>query len=115
MDLAKITNEYIKELQSQMKDYVIVLLKITAKRSEPGANDIILEHARRNLALREDGLASIICPVFSDPHFGGLYIFNTDVDQANKIMEDDPAVKAGIFQYDVYSCKGIPGDSLQNK
>ena len=112
MDLAKITNEYIKEFQSRMKDYSIVLLKLTARRNEPGANDIILEHARRNLALREDGLASIICPVFSDPGFGGLYIFNTDVDEAGKIMEDDPAVKAGIFQYEVYSCRSIPGDSL---
>jgi hypothetical protein len=112
MDMTKISNEYFRDIQSKMKEYTIVLLKITSKRNEPGANDIIMEHARRNLALREDGLVSIVCPVFTDPDFGGLYIFNTDVDQARIIMDDDPAVQAGIFHYDIYSCKGIPGDSL---
>ena len=115
MDLTKFTNESIKDFQSRMRDYTIVLLKMTAKRDEPGVNDFILEHARRNLALREEGLASIICPVFGDPHFAGLYIFNTDVTEAKNIMEEDPAVKAGIFQFDVYSCKSMPGDSLPGK
>ena len=112
MKMEKFTIEYIREQQSKMKDYTIVLLKKTPKIKESGADTIIFEHARKNFALREEGLASIICPVFDHPEFGGLYIFNIDVDQTKKIMEDDPAVKAGVFQYEIYSGKSFPGDSL---
>ena len=31
----------------------------------------------------------------------------------NKIMNEDPGVKAGVFIYEIHSCCGFPGDSLQ--
>ena len=112
MDLSKFTIEYIREQQSRMKDYTIVLLKKTPKIKEAGADSIVFEHARKNFALREEGLASIICPVFDHPQFGGVYIFNVDAAQTKNIMEEDPAVKAGAFLYEIYSCKSFPGDFL---
>jgi len=29
-----------------------------------------------------------------------------------RIMDEDPAVKAGIFTYEVHPIRGFPGDSL---
>ena len=107
-----ITDEYFKEMHSKLKDYTMVLIKSTPKRNDAGAQAIIFEHARKNLAIREEGLASIICPVFSENGLSGVYVFNVSVDEARRIMDDDPAVKAGVFQYEIYPCKGFPGDSL---
>ena len=113
--MAEISDEYIKEIHTKFKDYTIVLIKQIAKRKEAGADSVIWEHGRKNLSLREDGVLSIVCPVFGNDNLSGLYIFNTDADEAVKIMDSDPAVKAGIFRYEIYSCKGIPGDSLAIK
>ena len=110
--MENITDEYFRERHSKLKDYTIVLIRPTPKRKEAGADAIILEHGRKNMALREDGVLSIVCPVFGEYEISGLYIFNVSVDEVQKIMEDDPAVKAGIFQYEIYPCKGFPGDSL---
>ena len=110
--MALITDEYIKEKHTELKDYTIVLIKPTSKRKEAGADAVILEHARKNFSLREDGVLSIVCPVFGDYNLSGLYIFNVIVEEARKIMDDDPAVNAGIFQYEIYPCKSFSGDSL---
>jgi len=110
--MAIITDEYFKERHSKLKDYTMVLIKPTPKRNEAGANAVILEHGRKNMELQADGVVSIVCPVFGDYEVSGLYIFNVSVDEAQKIMDDDPAVKAGIFQCEIYPCKGFPGDSL---
>ena len=110
--MANITDEDFRERHSKLKDYTIVLIRPTPKRKEAGADAIILEHGRKNMALREDGVLSIVCPVFGDYDLSGLYIFNVTAEEARGIMDDDPAVKAGIFIYEVYQCKGFPGDSL---
>ena len=107
-----ITDEYFKERHSKLKDYTIVLLKPTTKSKEDGARAVIMEHTRKNMALQLDGVVSIVCPIFGDFDIAGLYIFSVTVDEVKRIMDDDPAVKAGIFQYEIYPCKGFPGDSL---
>ena len=107
-----ITDEYFKDRHSKLKDYTIVLLKPTAKRKDDDARAVMMEHGRKNMALQADGIVSIVCPIFGDFDIAGLYIFNVTVDEAVRIMDDDPAVRAGIFQYEIYPCKGFPGDSL---
>ena len=110
--MAVITDEYFREMHSKLRDYTMVLIKSTPKRNDAGAEAIIFEHARKNFAIREDGLVSIVCPVFGDNELSGMYIFNMSPNEAQKIMDDDPAVKAGIFTYEIYPCKSFPGDSL---
>ena len=110
--MAIITDEYLKETLTKLKDYTIVLIKSTPKIKEAGADAIIWEHGRKNMSLRVDGLLSVVCPVLGSDNLSGLYIFNLTTDEAKKIMDDDPGVKAGIFQYEIYPCKGFPGDSL---
>ncbi len=107
-----ITDEYMRGMLSKARDYSVVILKATPKRSEPGADKIVWEHGRRNFVLRADGLLSIVCPINDESNVRGVSIFNASVEETRKIMDDDPAVKAGIFVYEVHACKSFPGDRL---
>ena len=45
----------------------------------------------------------------------GVGIFSTGEEETRKIMEDDPAVKAGIFTYEIHPYRSFPGDMLPEK
>jgi hypothetical protein len=107
-----ITDEYMRQMLSTTKDYSIVILKAGPRRNEPRVEKIIWEHGRRNFALRAEGLLSIVCPVMDGSHVNGVGIFNTSVEEAKKIMDEDPGVKSGIFVYEIHPCRSFPGDSL---
>jgi hypothetical protein len=110
--MAKITDEYMMEMMPKAKNYTLVILKSLPKENEPGADKIIWEHARRNFSLRADGILSIVCPVRDESNISGIGIFNGSIDEIRKIMDEDPGVQAGIFEYEIHECRGFPGDSL---
>jgi hypothetical protein len=112
--MTKITDEYMQEMMTRTKEYTIVLLKPGPKTDQENIRNIIWEHGRRNFAMRADGLLSIVAPVTIEGGLNGLYIFNTTSENIPKIMDEDPAIMAGIFLYDVYPCRSFPGDSLGN-
>jgi len=107
-----ITDEFMRQLLSKTKNYSIVILKATQKSNDPGIEKIIWEHGRRNFMLREEGLLSIVCPISNGNNVAGIAIFNATIEEAKKIMNEDPGVKAGVFIYEIYSCRSFPGDSL---
>ena len=110
--MATISDEYMRLMLSNARTYSAVILKATPRRYEPGADNIVWEHGRRNFELRASGDLAIVCPVTGEGEVRGICIFNTDVEQTKKIMNDDPAIKAGLFTYDVFPCSSFPGDSL---
>jgi len=110
--VADITDDYMREMLPQSKAYTIVLLKATAARGEPGADAVIWEHARRNFELRADGVLAIVCRVTDDSEWAGVGIFDASAEEATRIMNDDPGVKAGIFTYEVHPVRSFPGDRL---
>ena len=110
--MTQITDEYMQQMLPKAKQYSIVLLKPGPKTDQPDLQKIIWEHGRRNFALRADGLISIVCPVTEETSLSGLAIMNTSVAEAQKLMEEDPAIQAGIFAFEVHPCLGFPGDSL---
>jgi len=95
--------------------YTLVILKAAQKISEPGAEKIIWEHGRRNFSLREEGKLSIVCPVNDGTAVVGVGIFSTDEKETRQIIDGDPAVKAGIFTYEIHPCRSFPGDILPEK
>ena len=107
-----ITDEFMHLSLAKTKSYCIVIIKAGPKKQEPGVNKIIWEHGRRNFVLREEGLLSIVCPITDDSELAGVGIFNLNVEETKKIMDDDPAVQAGVLIYEVDPCRGFPGDSL---
>jgi hypothetical protein len=110
--MTTITDEFMRHLLTTAKDYGIVILKAGPNRNQLGVEKIIWEHARRNFALRADGVLSIVCPIVDGSDAEGVGIFNASVEEVKKIMEDDPGVKAGVFLYEIHACRSFPGDGL---
>jgi hypothetical protein len=110
--MAEITDENMGELLSQTKGYTGLLLKKGPKYDTENAGAIIMEHGRRNLSLREDGLLSIVCPIIDDTEMAGMGIFNVSLDQVKEIYDEDPAVMAGVLTYEVHPLTSFPGDCL---
>lgn len=107
-----ITDELMRQRISATRQYCIVILKAGPKKNEEGADKIIWEHGRRNFALREAGLLSIVCPIADGSNVSGVGIFNATVEEVKKIMDEDPAVQAGVLTYETHACRGFPEDSL---
>ena len=113
--MTTITDEYMHQMRSTTRSYSFVILKATPRRAEPGADRIVWEHGRRNFALRADGLLVIVCPMTDDGEVRGVSIFNASVEETKRIMDEDPAVKAGVLTFEVHAGLSFPGDSLPAK
>jgi hypothetical protein len=107
-----ITDEFIRKRLLTVKNYRLVILKATPKSNEPGVNKIVWEHDRRNFALREEGLISIVCSVLDESDVRGIYIFDLSASEVRQIMYEDPGVKAGVFTFEIHECRGVPGQYL---
>lgn len=110
----QITDDYMKQMIAKTKEYAIVILK-ASQETVPDAEKIIWEHARRNFSLREAGKLAIVCPINDGTEIKGIGIFNASEEETRKIIDEDPAVKAGIFTYEIHPCRSFPGDMLPEK
>ena len=110
--MSEITDEFMRQMISRTRNYCVVILKAGPNRNKPGVEKIIWEHGRRNFNLRAEGLLSIVCPVSDGSDVSGVGIFNADIDVVKLIMDEDPAVKEGVFVYEIHACRSFPGDSL---
>lgn len=102
----------MRERLQAAKPYTLMILHKTPKRDEPESDSIIWEHGRRNFQLRNQGVLAIVCPIKDDSHVAGIGIFTTTLEDTRRIMEGDPAVKAGILTYELHATRGFPGSTL---
>ena len=107
-----ITDEFVRQMQEKTKEYCVCILRITPKRAQTGAHRFIAEHNRRNFALRSQGSLAILCQIADGSTVSGVSIFNAGVDAVKKLMDEDPAVKEGIFTYELHPGRCFPGDIL---
>jgi len=110
--VATITDAYMREMLTKSRGYVAVIIKAGPGYRQPGADEVIWEHGRRNFSLRADKLLCIVCPVTDDSEVCGIGIFDADVDKVRRVMDGDPGVQAGVFTYEVHPCRSFPGDAL---
>jgi hypothetical protein len=110
--MSSITDDYMREVIDSRKPYTLVVFRSGPRANEPGADKAIWEHGRRNLELRRDGIVNIIVGLRDDWEIEGLDVFNATVDEARRIMEDDPAVKAGALTCEIHPVTSFPGDAL---
>ncbi len=110
--MTTITDEFMRRMIGATKNYCVCILRATPRLREPGAEKIIWEHGRRNFALRADGAMPIVCTVADGSEVSGVSVFDRSVEEVRKIMEEDPAVKAGLFTFELHPCRGFPGSSL---
>ncbi|NAY91858.1 hypothetical protein GTQ34_08010 [Muricauda sp. JGD-17] len=81
-----------------MKKYVFAFLKRGPNRSLPKeeANALQAAHLRNIGKMAEEGKLVLAGPFFGNDDLRGIYIFNVDsVEEAKKLTETDPAIKAG--------------------
>jgi hypothetical protein len=101
----------------RVRPYVMVLLKagpayVPPDTRPPEQAAIVKEHGRRNMALRDEGKMAMVGPVHQARPIMGICIMTIDETQTRAIMDADPAVRAGIFVYDLATWFGAPGDGL---
>jgi hypothetical protein len=108
----EITDEYMLAMREKAKPYTLVVLKAGPERAKAGVESIIWEHGRRNHMLRQQGVLAIVCPVPDDSPLCGIGIFAASQDEVARIMDDDPGVRAGVFEYEIHPTLSFPGDQL---
>ena len=112
VSLPEITDEFMRESLPKAKPFTIAFLKKTPKFLELDPSSIVWEHGRRNFSLRESGLMPIVCPIRDDAEYAGVCIFVVAADEAARIMDNDPGVRAGIFRYEIHETRSFPGSAL---
>jgi len=110
--LTEITDEYMKEMLTKTRHYTIVILKDGPNSNMPEVRKIIWEHGRRNFQLRRDRLMPVVFPISDEGNISGISVFNASIEEVRKIMDEDPAVKEGVFVYEIHDCRSFPGDCL---
>lgn len=108
----QITDEYMQEMLATSRTYTAMLLRLTPKAAEAGAEKVIWEHGRRNFMLRAAGTLPIVCPATDDTDWAGVAIFDASPEEVARIMADDPGVQAGVFTYELHPVCGFPGSAL---
>ena len=64
------------------------------RAADADADSIIYRHGKRNVQLHSGGILPIVCPTADDSQFSGLAVFAGSLEEANAIMDADPAVEA---------------------
>ena len=112
---AGITDEFIQKMIDSGRQYCARLYKAGPNRDQPPeeAERIQWEHLRYLFQLRAEGKLLLSGPVVDDPELKGIAVYNTaDPEEAKRLAEGDPAVKAGRLAYEIYQWFGLPGDGV---
>ncbi|TDE11174.1 hypothetical protein [Jiangella asiatica] len=106
-----VTDEQIRDLAETAKPYSLAVLRWGPQRHMDRAEATELEHQRRMVSLRADGVIAILCPIASAT-LAGVAVMNVPIEEAEEIMDADPCVRTRMILCEVYSCHSFPGDTL---
>lgn len=119
--LPKVTDDMLKSALANIRPYTVCILKAGPRFQPAGPQreqwvaELVWQHGKRNYALRLAGLKRIICPIGDDSAISGISgisIFDVDEEETDRIMREDPGVKAGIFTYEVHATRTFPDSTL---
>jgi uncharacterized protein YciI len=92
-----------------MRSYVFCVLKTGPAKIDDAAkrSEIFRGHFANMGRLAEEGKLVMAGPFGGAEPWRGMYIFNVEtIDEATKLVETDPAVKAGIFVFELKKLYG---------
>ena len=116
--LPAVTDEMLGDALQRIRPYTVCILKAAPLYQEPGPTreswvaDLIWEHGKRNYALYLADLMRIVCPIGDSSGTTGVSIFDADPDEVDRIMRQDPGVKAGLFTYEIHATQTFPESKL---
>jgi hypothetical protein len=64
------------------------------------------------MQLQAEGKLALVGPVMGSGELVGLTVFTVPEAEAKVLMDEDPAVRAGIFVYQLVTWFEFPGDGL---
>jgi uncharacterized protein YciI len=99
---------------ASIKPYILLIL---TKGENYGISDtpriIQSEHLPYVFKQRENGIMLLTMPVMDDTNITAVAVYNTtDKEEVRKLVAKDPAIEAGIFNYEIVTALGLPGDTL---
>ncbi|SDX18102.1 Uncharacterized conserved protein YciI, contains a putative active-site phosphohistidine [Lutibacter oricola] len=100
-----------------MKKYVIAFLKRGPNRNQDSITKIELQkgHMENINKLANEGKLVLAGPFFGNDDLRGIYIFNVKtLNEAKKLTETDPAIKAGSLQMELKEWYGSASLMLIN-
>jgi uncharacterized protein YciI len=86
-----------------MKTYVFAILKTGKAKLEKAERDKLMQGHLANIGkLAEAGKLVLAGPYMEDDESRGIFIFDVRTkEEAKKLVETDPAVKAGVFDFEL--------------
>lgn len=110
--LPTVTDDEMRARVAKARPYTVLVLHTTAAFARPACDAVVWEHGRRNMALVDAGLLSVVLPIADDSGIAGYGVFDADLETTRRIMDDDPGVRAGIFSVELHPVRGFPGSCL---
>ena len=120
-ELINFNAELAKEMGADdygMRKYVMAFLKAGPNRTTDKAEASKLQAAHMaNIGrLAEEGKLAIAGPFLDNGELRGIYIFNVEtIEEAKKLTETDPAIKAGSLVMELHPWYGSAALGLVNK
>ena len=97
-----------------MKPFTLMIQRKGPEYDSPTTQRIIQsEHLPHLFGLRDDGFVLISMPVMDHSDITAIAVYSSiDKEVVKRITDEDPAVKKGIFVYELLNCLGMKGDQL---
>ena len=106
----------IEEIIAKGKQYTLVLLKRGPNYDYMEADDLRqnqMQHLQYLFGLRDRGILAINGPVTDESEIVGVSIYNSaNKEEVESFVTNDPGVRSGRFDYEIYNWFSIPGDKL---
>jgi hypothetical protein len=107
--------EHLESRLAAIKPYLLLILKKGENYAMDNSKKIIQsEHMPYLFELRDKGIVDISFPVIDETEVAAIAIINsTDKNTISQHFDNDPAVKAKIFTYELFNGMGLKGDILK--
>lgn len=92
-----------------MKQYVLAFLKTgkVSSQNKEEAQELQLAHMKNITKMAEDGKLVLAGPFMDNSEIRGIYIFDVKtIEEAQKLTETDPAIKAGVLEMELHPWYG---------
>jgi uncharacterized protein YciI len=103
--LVPVTLKAQESEKPKMKTYTFVMLKKGNKLDQDSTELALLQkqHLEHLSKMAETGDLNVAGPFLDRGNWRGILIFNTDdAEKVKRLVEEDPAVKAGRFSYEIH-------------